>query len=66
MNKRSINKAIKNLGLTIEGLRGDGCFYFIDTEGYQIGKTIYVCYLNQLSLERWQLEAVQAKSYGRL
>ena len=66
MNKAKINRAIKKFGLTIEGLRGDGCFYFIDSEGYQIGETVYVCYLNQLSLERWQLKAVQAKSYGRL
>ena len=60
MTKNKINRAIKHLGLTIEGARGDGCFYFIDADGDQNGETIYVCYLNQQTLENWVKDAEEA------
>jgi hypothetical protein len=50
------------LGLTIHGKRGDGCFYFLDFEGNQVGETVYVCYLKQLSLRRWVNAAEFAKN----
>lgn len=64
MTKKKINHAIKHLGLTIEGARGDGCFYFLDEYGSQIGKTVYICYLNQLSVDEWIQEAEGAKDQG--
>lgn len=60
MTKRSINKYLKCLGLPMEvcGTRGDGYFYFIHTEtGDQVGDSVYVCYLNQFTYERWAEEA---------
>ena len=64
MTTRKINAAIKHTGLKIAFTRGDGCFYFINSEGFQVGDTVWVCYLNQLSLERWIKEAENAKEQG--
>jgi len=60
MTKSKINKAIKHLGLEIVGTRGDGYFYFLDFDGYQIGESVYVCYLSDLTLDRWVDEAEHA------
>ena len=57
MTKYKINKAIKHLGLTIEGTRGDGYFYFLDVNGNHVGSSIYVPYLNCQLLEDWILDA---------
>ena len=59
MTKKIINRAIKHLNLKIEGARGDACFYFVDlkTDNVIDESTVYVCYLNQLSLEQWVKEA---------
>lgn len=57
MTKKTINKHIKHLGLEIVG-NGDGYFYFCDLEdGHQVGDSVLVCYLNQLSLDQWIKEA---------
>lgn len=62
MTKNLINKAIKHLGLEIVGHRGDGYFYFCDLQkGHQVGESVLVCYLNQLTLAQWIQEAEQAK-----
>jgi hypothetical protein len=62
VTKNKINKAIKYLGLEIVGKRGDGYFYFCDLKhGHQVGESVLVCYLNQLTLEEWIKEAEQAK-----
>jgi hypothetical protein len=60
MTKSQINRAIKHTDLTIQGLRGDGYFYFINAEGNQVGESIMVCYLKQLPLHRWVRLAEQA------
>lgn len=62
MTKNIINKAIKYLGLEIVGERGAGYFYFCDLkEGHQVGESVLVCYLNQLTLGQWIQEAEQAE-----
>jgi len=64
MTKKRINRAIKHLGLEIEGAKGDGYFYFIDLKtGYAIPESeAYVCYLKHLTLEQWIDEAIHAKT----
>jgi hypothetical protein len=61
MTSAKINKAIKHLGLKVIHERGSGYSYFLDlvTEN-QIGESVQVCYLHQLSLERWVQEAQEA------
>jgi hypothetical protein len=58
ITKRQINKRIADLGLTIQGSRVDGYFYFINADEYQIGEVVMVCYLNQLSLDEWRAKAI--------
>lgn len=59
--KRNIDRAIKPLGLEIVNTRGDGYSYFLDLKtGYQIGGSVAVCYLNQVSVERWTQFAADA------
>jgi len=56
-----INRAIKHLDLEFVHARGSGYSYFLDREtGDQAGDSVQVCYLHQLSLERWVQEAVEA------
>lgn len=59
MTKSKINSAIKHTGLKVEGKRGDGYFYFLDaaTDYCIPNSSVYVCYLNQLSLAQWVEEA---------
>ena len=57
MTKSKINKKIKVTGLTICGERGDGYFYFLDANEEQVGESVYVAYLNQLTLPQWVEEA---------
>jgi hypothetical protein len=61
MKTKDINKAIKHLGVQI--VRGRGYQYFIDLDTEdQIGESVYVCYLNHLSLEEWVERAQMARS----
>lgn len=61
MNKRTINARIKRLGVEIQNKRGGGYSYFTSlTTGEQIGESVPVCYLNHLTAERWEEEAVCA------
>ena len=39
-------------GLDIEFVKGEGYFYFCGHDGYAV-ESIYICYLNQASKERW-------------
>ena len=59
MKKSTINSAIKHTGLKVEGQRGAGCFHFVDAQsGYSIdNSTVWVAYLNQLTLAQWVEEA---------
>ena len=59
MTVKKINSAIRHTGLEI--VRGQGYQYFLDTTGNQIGEAVMVCYLNQLSLRGWVLEAEEAR-----
>jgi hypothetical protein len=62
MTTTKINKAIKHLNLEIIHQRGSGYSYFLDlTSGDQIGDSVPVCYLNQLSLSRWVEEAEEVR-----
>ena len=66
-NSRSINRAIKHLGIEIVYTRADGYFYFLDLEtGFQVGESVYVCYLNQLTLEQWVDAAEAAAKEGEV
>jgi hypothetical protein len=62
MTKARINKAIRHLGIEIIGNKGDGYFYFVDLAGKigQIGQSVWVCYLNHQSLQRWVSDAEYA------
>lgn len=65
MNKRRINRAIKHLGLEIQGNQWDGYYYFLDLKTQdQIGDSVMVCYLNQQTLERWVADATAAREQG--
>ena len=57
MTKAKINKAIKHLGLTIVGKRGEWYFYFLNENGDQVGDSIMVPYLNCHSLDDWIKDA---------
>jgi hypothetical protein len=60
MNKNIINKAIRHLGVEIQNNR-DGCSYFTGiAEGHQIGQSVYICYLNMLTLSEWIERAADA------
>ena len=61
MNKRTINARVKRLGVEIQNKRGDGYSYFTSlSNGEQIGDSVPVCYLNHLTLDKWEAEAVCA------
>lgn len=61
MTIKKINAAILHLRLEIIATRGDGYAYFLDLkDGSQIGASVMVCYLNQLTLDRWLAEAQHA------
>lgn len=65
MTKAIINRAIKHLGLEIVHERGSGYSYFLNLEtGDQIGESVLVCYLYQLTLDRWVEEAKHALNSG--
>lgn len=59
MNKRIIDKAIRHLGVQIQHERGSGYFYFttLGENAYSVGKSVYVCYYDHLTLEQWCDEA---------
>lgn len=60
MTSRAINRAIKHTGLIIK--RGVGYQYFDDAiTGDQVGESVYVCYLNQYTIEQWIEEAEYAR-----
>ena len=62
MTKAKINKAIKHTGLELVGARGAGCFHFLDGDGNAVGESVMVCYLNQLTLGQWMIEAESARA----
>lgn len=65
MTKREINRAIRHTGLTIQGNRGAGYFYFTDEIGDQIGDSVMIYALRHQPLHRWVEDAEFAQSQGR-
>jgi hypothetical protein len=60
MTSRTINRAIKHTGLIIN--KGSGYQYFTDAvTNEQVGESVYVCYLNQYTIEQWIEEAEYAR-----
>ena len=62
ITSKQINKAIKKYQLEIVHERGSGYSYFLDlNSGDQVGESIMVCHLNQLTLTEWVNEAIRAR-----
>jgi hypothetical protein len=57
MNKRTINRALRPLGLEIQNNRGGYSYFTSRRFGHQIGASVYVSYLSSLPLSRWVDEA---------
>lgn len=54
---KQVNKAIVAKGYEFELVKGNGYFYFSPTgKDDNFGPSVYVCYLNQLTLDRWVKE----------
>ena len=65
MTKAKINRAIKHLGLEIQGNQWDGYHYFTRIDnGNQQGNSVMVCYLHQVSLPKWLAYAENALTEG--
>jgi hypothetical protein len=69
-SKRQINRAIRHLGLEIQNNR-DGYSYFTAIEGSalwpesaQIGESVYICWLSQVSVAWWVTAAHVAAEEG--
>tara|TARA_R110002110_G_scaffold74463_5_gene196985 strand:+ start:1386 stop:1646 length:261 start_codon:yes stop_codon:yes gene_type:complete len=69
-SKRQINRYIRHHGVEIQNNR-DGYSYFTalaDTDrwiaGQQIGESVYICWLSQVSVAYWVSEAVSAVGHG--
>lgn len=58
-SKSQIDKAIAHTGLELCYTRGDGYFYFLNKKtGYAVeNSSVYVCYMNHLTVEQWVEEA---------
>jgi hypothetical protein len=58
MNKRTIDAAIRHLGVEIQHERGSGYFYFTSIEtGASVGESVMVCYYDHLTIDQWVKEA---------
>ncbi len=63
MTTKQINRAIKHLNLEVIHNRGSGYSYFLDlTTGDQVGDSVYVCHLNQQTLDKWVHDAQWARN----
>lgn len=62
ITKKSIDRAIKHLGLEI--VKGHGYSYFLELhgpkKGEQVGESVMVCYLSQQSIQEWVKDAEAA------
>ena len=66
MTKAKINRAIRHLGLEIQGNQYDGYHYFTRLDnGNQQGQSVMVCYLSQATLEQWIRYAEYALTEGQ-
>jgi hypothetical protein len=50
---KQITKAIRNAGFAVDCVKGNGYVYFIADDMYVEIDSVYVCYLNQLSVEHY-------------
>jgi hypothetical protein len=54
MNKETINRTLRPLGLEIQHGRGSGYSYFTSRRfGHQIWESVAVCYLSSITLPEW-------------
>ena len=60
MTKAQINSSISHLGLTLHGKRGDGCYYFLNSDGSQAGESVWIGSMSHLSKKQWLEEAESA------
>ena len=62
MTTAKINRAIKHLDLELVHQRGSGYSYFcsLSIANQQIGESVSVCYLHELTLDQWVEEAEYA------
>jgi hypothetical protein len=57
-SKSQINSALKRAGIPLEIQNNRGGYsYFTDMEGNQVGESVMVCYLSQISVGAWIAEA---------
>lgn len=51
---KAVNRAVSRAGIPLELVRGDGYHYWVyDTAGRFDTFSVYVCYTNCVSVERW-------------
>ena len=64
MTTRKINTALRRAGLDVERQNNrDGYSYFVSTiNGWMVGESVMVCYLNQQTVEEWLIDARRAIS----
>ena len=62
MTTRKINSALRRAGLDVEIQNNrDGYSYFVSTiNGWMVGESVMVCYLNQQTVEGWVSDARRA------
>jgi hypothetical protein len=54
---KQVNKKLAERGHEFELVKGNGYFYFAPTgKDDNFGPTVYVCYLYELSVDRWVQE----------
>ena len=54
MNLNQINAQIRRAGLPVKAVRGEGYYYWLDSEGAPIdGASVYVYSASSLTLEEW-------------
>ena len=65
ITSRAINAAIRAAGLNVEIINNrDGYSYFLDRDGNQVGESVYICYLNQQTVDEWVEHARHAIKQG--
>lgn len=49
---KQVTKALRKAGFAVECYKGEGYVYFVADSGIEVD-SVYVCYLNELSVERY-------------
>lgn len=51
---KAVNRAVSRAGIPLELVRGDGYHYWVFDDGRRFETaSVYVCYTNTVSVERW-------------